>query len=427
MLIRFVLVCEACDDRFMARIEVLPSPSTRFAFPCPTCKYPVRGRYSGHSPTETNFQWDNCEIRPDDPAQTTVHSQLPIVTVGTGVPLLRSATKLSQLGGGSNYTFGTLIGKNVWAYNYHERLHRLSKAWIRYDSLLHFYLVKDWTRFEYLCTELEIGVGEWDSPMGDNTRHIFAFRPAQVLLTPLLPGDHGRLMFEDFYGAVQIIVQNSKFISWANACAESGALEHTHRQLFDALQSFVKNWSSWSSGIIARATEAEQLPLLARLHLARDEFSILRDLYVLIYERCCHALPVVMAVLNTQARGEPDTFGPVPKNIINSNSRAKPPTSIRAYEKLPNAIKMEWFDEWPAWSHYLPSILNRNVRNAIGHGDVEHDIFTGRVTSGKVDMSYVEFSACVMDLGHVLMTILQILKTTRLALNDSKDPNYSPT
>jgi hypothetical protein len=109
--------------------------------------------------------------------------------------------------------------------------------------------------------------------------------------------------------------------------------------------------------------------------------------YPQVYEACFRALPFAMRIMNTQHRGNPNSFGPVPSLLIENNAKTKSPTSLRDYAALPNATKPVWFQDWPAWSFIVSQLLNKDIRNTIGHGSAKHEVLTGRVLADRIDTS----------------------------------------
>jgi hypothetical protein len=238
------------------------------------------------------------------------------------------------------------------------------------------------------------------------------------MLIPLLPGDAGQRMMADYTPTVLKAIDSAAFGQWATDAEASGALGEIESRLFLALETYVREWESWSAGIVVRATEPSRARALANLRLFRDDFGILRDTYVQAFETCCDALQLGAGILNCAVRGDADSFGDVPAGLLGHNPKARPPASLRGFDDLPNSTKLRWFEEWPEWHAHLPLLLDKDLRNSLGHASATHDVVTGRVTGQRLDTSYLELTAKVMELGHAILMLLQVTKSVRLQAMD---------
>src|SRR6266581_9308739 len=145
MIYRFLLRCHGCDDDFWVRMELLPSDLTRLAIPCPHCAYCIRGRFQGMELEDVKIDWQDATMSkaPD----TAPPPDVTVLTVGTSVPLNPHARDLSEFGAGPNITFGDLIAGDLRANGIHARFQELGPIWKRYEHFLHYYLTKQWDRF----------------------------------------------------------------------------------------------------------------------------------------------------------------------------------------------------------------------------------------------------------------------------------------
>lgn len=424
MINRFWLTCAGCSTLFLARVELTPTRLTRMAFPCPECGYVIRGHYEGFELDDLRVAWDDA-VPASDHDDEEPGPEVPIITVGTSVPLRPQARALGEFGSAPNLTFMYLLeDRATWGNAIHERLHAQSALWRQYDQMLHYYLVGDWPRFDLAGRRLM--PQSWQRPRNAQERHIAALWPAQLLLLPVLPDDYDNRLMHDYASGAEQWDANRRLHDWAKSGEAAGTFSPVQRRLFEALQLYIRNWESWVPGFIVRATDPSRRRALAKLRVARDDFPILRDLYVQVYETCYAALPFAIAILNSQQRGDPDTFGPVPQDLLKHNAKAQPPRSVTAFASSRNATKPPWFAEWPAWSSLLPTLLNKDLRNSLGHASARHDIATGRVVADKVDLSFLELTGAVFDLAYPLLMLLQVTKTMRLLAADADVPTKTP-
>jgi hypothetical protein len=296
--------------------------------------------------------------------------EMAVLTVGTSVPLNPSARNLWEFGGAPNATFGQLIGPNDRANGIHQRLHAQAPLWKKYERFLHYYLTDRWDLFNTTGTQLY--EDDWREPKSIQARHIAALHPAYLLLLPIIPSERGAALFRSTVAGLPNVVEMPSFVAWACSTEAADTVSDIQGALFEQLRAFVRIWESWGPVLVVRWTEPSKKPLLEQLRVYRDDFEVLRDAYVQTYETCCRALPLAMALMNADVRGDPNTFGPVPLKILQGNAKAKAPTSLSAYSDLPNANKIHWLQDWPAWRTQLPALLNKEIRNAIGHASARY-------------------------------------------------------
>ena len=129
-----------------------------------------------------------------------------------------------------------------------------------------------------------------------------------------------------------------------------------------------------------------------------------------------------MAIINTERRGDPHSFGSVPRSVLAHNAQARPPSSLSAFAELANAVKALWLEEWPEWSELVPRLLRKDLRNSIGHASAFHDVQSGEIKTASGSISYLELTAATFALAHPLLVALQLSKTVRLVAADSAVP-----
>jgi hypothetical protein len=419
MISRFALRCGGCEQPFLLRLEVAPTELTNFAVACPHCDYLLRASYRGMELGDIRFSWGDATLVSEDD----LVSEGAVVTAGTITPVLPRARTLHEWGGGPNAVFGRLVGSNhTWANEGHGRLQGQVELWRKYDRLLHYYANENWPLFNEGLKGLfgdDVAV-----PLDAQQRHIAALHPAQLLLLPMLPpdGEASRLM-NPFLDAIRNHAHNPVLERWSLSLEQSGLLKELQGTLFEQLQLFIRQWEAWAPGFIVRATQEDRRDLLTELRIARDDFPLLRDMYIQVFENCCRTLWLAMGAMNTEMRSDPDAFGLVPEAILNHNAKAVKPSSLKAFEGLPNATKIRWLKDWPAWAELLPRLLDNKLRNALGHADVRHDIPGGLIASHSLTISYLDFTARVFDLAKPLLVLLQVVKSLRLVAADHLDRN----
>src|SRR4051812_13385999 len=117
---RYSIICPGCEEPFLVRLGVAPSKMTRFYVPCPSCKFPIRGRSHGEELSthrvEFEAEWFIGKIEPR-----------LVVTVDPNVPSRYEATEMGGPGTAPTITLVWLVG-NDQAQNLFMHLSRGRQA-----------------------------------------------------------------------------------------------------------------------------------------------------------------------------------------------------------------------------------------------------------------------------------------------------------
>lgn len=89
---------------------------------------------------------------------------------------------------------------------------------------------------------------------------------------------------------------------------------------------------------------------------------------------------------------------------------------------MSNVNKLAYIKEIPGIAH-LETLLDRPLRNAIGHSSARHDLHSGRIVTDKLPkgISYLDFMAKVADVFEALTLITQVTRAMRIA----SSPDFS--
>jgi hypothetical protein len=181
-------------------------------------------------------------------------------------------------------------------------------------------------------------------------------------------------------------------------------IANLQRDLFHCLELYIDNRSCILPGLAVEMYKAGDEAATRDLRIFRDDFPRLRDLYIATFEAVHHVLEFVMALANIGARNDPNAFP------------AGGPKSLKAFSKLVNAEKAKTLAFLGAWHRHWPTILDRDVRNAIGHHSVRHDLPSGMLISKKDSpIPYLSFVAKTFRLVHPILAAETALKYFRMA------------
>jgi hypothetical protein len=140
---------------------------------------------------------------------------------------------------------------------------------------------------------------------------------------------------------------------------------------------------------------------LERLRIMRDDFGTLKAHCLRSFEVCHRVMFILVGLINLAVRGDPDAF-------VGGS-----PGSLAEFVKLPNAGKAKYLDKdvLPEVSSRWENFLDRQLRNAVGHYSIRHDLRSGlliRLTREAIP--YTQFVAGNLKLIPVLLYCLQVVK-----------------
>lgn len=397
---------------FVARLGVEPTRGTRFYFPCPLCRLPIRGSMSGSKLSNHQIVID-CEMLSGHESEL---DGVPVVTVNPFVPSLYDADSYAPTGAFPTMTLVQILGDDTFLEFKSARDQALDDGramWPPVGMLFRYYLqgnAEMFTRIAKKLFELE------QKPSTSHQRTSIAYQALAIATTLIMgsTGTRGRQAFS-LFGKKHTAAMN-RTMEHLRVLRERGqASADLERDLFTELDRFVQQHESWEMGLLGRFVDAEKKAAFEELVLFRDEFSTVRDLYQQGFELACKCLWLLVAAQNTVERGSPDDFGDVHPEItiVPVNKR---PTTLKKFDGLSNAQKIAYVAQVPGWESFAV-LLNNRRRNAIGHATAHHELQTGRVVSDKdpTGMTYLEFLGETFGVFEALSTLAQALRTSRVA------------
>ena len=179
--------------------------------------------------------------------------------------------------------------------------------------------------------------------------------------------------------------------------------------LFDNVGRYIRLIGAVFPGFLCDLLPDEHQPEVDRLRLFRDEYELLRDLYIQSFETCHKALRWVVGSHNASASGDPNVFTAVPG--MSPEVSARVPRELDAFSKLVSAKKREWLKALPVWDQHWDQIFDRHLRNDIGHASARHDLPAGVILrEGRQPIPYTRFVQRVHRIVHALLACTNVLK-----------------
>jgi hypothetical protein len=327
-----------------------------------------------------------------------------VVTLHPDLPSKTTADTFDRQGSSSFLLQRGLLGDRFPAFCKRLRRFRgtIDNDWVAFRRWFGYYLDENREQFD---KEGEKLLGEaWKTPQGDFDRHHIMHFALELLTAPLWVQPYFPDMKEDI----------AKVLDAATAVAAPALKEFAtnhlqevvdlQRDLFHCLELYIGNRSAILPGLAVEMYEFGEEAAQNDLRVLRDDFPRLRDLYIASFEAVHHALDFVMALTNIDARQDPDAFP------------AGRPKNLKAFARLANAEKAKALTSLGAWHHHWPTILDRTVRNAIGHHSIRHDLPSGNLISrANSPIPYLTFVAKTFRLVHPILAAETVLKYLRMA------------
>ena len=391
---------------------------TRFYFPCPNCRLPIRGSAVGEDISDYDVSFEAERLAPHDVSKAT-----HVVTVNPYVPNDFSADSHDAVGGFSMLALNGLTGGRVLDFM-EERstaLGTVEQLWPKARRLYEYYLDEQWDAFEATLlgdfAELDL--------RGGHTTHERASAAHSAMLAVTLhivpPSTATAGFLRSFNENHVKAAADAAYSSMLKTDSSIAEIKMLQRSLFDVLDLFLSRHEMWLMGGIKRYLSPAGRENLARMTLARDEFGETRDLYQQGFEVLSKVLQYPIAARNTIERGSPGNFGDEHPREVPSKDRVN---SLPKFNKLSNAYKLKYLELEPAWVGFAKT-MNSKTRNLIGHGVTRHDLRSGRIVTptDPTGVNYLVFLGNLHDLFDSLSIMLQVLRTVRITSSTDWDAN----
>ncbi len=416
-IVRYPVQCPGCDSGIVLRLGVGLDPHQPFFYVCGKCRAATRGtlEWSGGAQTSLSLDAGKCLDSEDGCTQT--------ISINPEYPGIADAKDLGDRGGSAFLFHCQILGnEQVAAFQTAAgELHgRVVVNWASLSRLTTYYTNRDWTHFDREVDSL-LPSSECDFREPWRRDHALHFL-YDLLLVPmwaLSPRRHYPEMKVVFNALWDTARPNfSAVVAFAKAEAESPLLARLQGDLFSNLSRYIALRSGLLPGALLDMWPESARKKAFPIRLFRDEFEVLRDLYIQSYEACDRTLRYVVGVANADAHGDAERFElPIKApGATAKDAKLKTPKNLNAFDKLRSVEKRSWLVEMiPNWQPHWDATLDRQLRNDIGHAAIRHDLPSGNLLRDRGDpIAYVEFVRLVHRIIHPLVASLNALKILRV-------------
>ena len=411
-IVRYPVECPGCREKILLRLGVGLDERQPFFYVCPKCHAATRGALLWHGGAPTSLELsDGRELA----ATAKCSSALSINPEFPAVPTARS---MAEPGGSAFLMFsGLLPGKSLMAYLDVTRGIRpvLKKQWPAVERLTTYYLNRDWPHFDraakgFLPSKMKRSAHEWQR---DDLTH----RLYDTLFIPLLVLD-GTMYYPEMKREFNELWTHTRpnfsaVRAYAKSEADAEDFRAVHQDLFQHIARYIRLLGAVLPGLLCNMLPGEHQPKIEGWRLFRDDYELLRDLYIQAFETCHKALRWVIGTVNADAHGDANKFAATA--AVTTHGIKKTPTSLDSFDHLPSAEKRKWLGLLPVWDRHWDDLFDRHLRNDIGHAAAHHDLPSGMIRRDKKHaLPYTRFVQRTQRLIHGLIVTVNALKMVRV-------------
>ena len=414
-IVRYPVECPGCKIGIILRLGVGHEKRQGFFYVCPKCQAATRGAliWSGGAHTRVELA-DGRELRSEDGCTE-------VLSINPEIPAFPGAKSMAEPGGSPFITFFQWLGPDgIQQYQraFYQMRHAIDKDWRRLARLSTYYLNHDARHFDkalksWLPKGQRFPAADWQRDHTVHSLYILFFGPMWAL--------HPQRYFLEMkvaWNALWSPDRNNfkQVVSFAKDEIGTSAFTNTQRDLFEQTGRYVDLIGAMFPGLLCDLLPDAHQPQVDQLRLFRDEYEMLRDLYIQTFETSHKVLRWVLGTVNADAYGDPDRFVSVPG--MDPEVAKHPPKNLKAFTKSVSASKRAWLPLLPEWHRCWDSLLDRHLRNDIGHASARHQLPTGLIQrDGRPPLPYTRFVQKAHRILHPLLACANVMKIMRIYAN----------
>lgn len=412
MIFRYGIECPGCQARLILRVSVGVDIEQPFVTLCRRCNTILKGKqiiwYEPHPGARLEMESARLIDAQNEDGFTET------ISVHPELPFRPAAIEIADEGGSPFLQHTQLLGRSLFEAMRRIGLFRniVSEDGAGLRRLGNFYLNKDWPRFQEEGRRLFDE--NWPEPKKEWQYHDVLPKVIFMAYHPLMIGDwYSEFVKEwnDFLSSNKLRLAEQR--AFADSLFANGRVDDLQRLLLERFDFMATHKSALLAAIPAELYEPGMEKAIAELRLPRDDFDILKGHYVDCYELAHRVLSIVVGNINVIERRHHDSFDPTICAALAANgmNNFKNIPTLDVFEGRPNGPKRAFLKSVPICEQMWNALLERELRNGVGHYGARHDLRTGMIiVDGKPHCSYLEFVVKTIRMTHILLSLLHVLK-----------------
>lgn len=412
-IVRYPVECPGCFSGIVLRLAIGHDARQPFFYVCPNCRAATRGAliWDGGAGTELELAAGRCL---DSEEGCTL-----AVSINPEIPAVATATSLADPGGSAFLTFFGWLGPEkiqLFQAASAQLRHLVSADWAALERLTTYYINRDWAHFDIALGTLLPEEAAKDLSLDWKRDHYIHFL-YDLFLGPIwtLDPDKNYLEMKVAWNALWSPdrANFSALTALARSEADTKEFRDAQDDLLKCIGRYVNLYGALMPGLMCNMLPEVHQREVDALRLFRDEYEVLRDLYIQSFEASHKALRWVVAAANADTHGDHRRF--VPVSGISEDVSKKPPVDLDGFSRLTSAWKRQWLAIVPEWNQRWDNLFDRHLRNDLGHASARHDLATGLIHRyQKPALPYTRFVQETQRVIHPLVACANAMKIVRV-------------
>lgn len=408
MMLRKLWKCNKCGSIVMTRIGLGLEKEFEFIFDCPKCNHEIRGvllvedgediplkpkdtwKMDGVTETEVKDYVKCFTFHPDFPSQVSNDVCFPFIHAGS-----RAGDKFELMA----------LRQTWWHAISYKKIGELKMIYKNYKLKNDTYFKQGIMEFSQISTPQEAKsvlhkILPTDIPLNYTNEKLSAlYRALDVVIFPIVICDD-YFKWYNFYNSYIYNIskdQSVEFDQFIKYTYNTGYLGDIQEKSFNYIFRFLNARKDFSSVIFDWDPEKPDADFPINCAVSGNiRYEEVKSLYVDGFELISDGLSLILSIINIKNRNDYNSFNSHPTRNI-----GKPfAKNFKDFNKQPNSPKYDLLNEDVDFSKWIVPLIDSNLRNSIGHNDVQFDYLTGNLTYKKDNamktITYGDFLFCCL-------------------------------
>lgn len=185
----------------------------------------------------------------------------------------------------------------------------------------------------------------------------------------------------------------------------SNDIDKFEKKLNATLNIFLNNYNSFIPVLLLEYIDIKQIEeILNRYAITTVDFEDIRSLYLRIYENIMQVVDLIVGLNNIIYRGD---YKKIDDTIIQKKN------TIEQYREMSKGNKIKYTITNEIFNSVLPK-FDKDIRNAIGHEDIEYDIFEQKLVYKDGESYLIEYVYNIWKCYEPCLLLYEIILDTKL-------------